>query len=184
LPEPGSRQGKAGQEKGLLVIGICILKFGFLPEAAISRILGLDVGDARIGLALSDPIGILASPYKILVREKSPADLQAIIDIARDNKVSRIIVGLPVNMNGTTGGQAEKVREFVNELSARTDIPIEFRDERLTTVQAKHFMQSSRKPAREMRYDAAAAALILQSYLDDSLPPKEVGENDPGPENT
>ena len=150
-----------------------------LTEAVIPRILALDVGDARIGLALSDPTGILASPYKILTRENTASDIQSILDIARDNAVERIIVGLPVNMDGTQGGQALKVKDFVNELRLQTDLPVEFKDERLTTVQAKEFMKASRKTNRGTRYDAAAAALILQSYLDDKLPPKEIPEDRP-----
>jgi putative Holliday junction resolvase len=128
---------------------------------------------------LSDPLGILASPLKILVRQNPAADVRAIMDIARANEVGRIIVGLPVNMDGTFGGQAEKVREFTKELRLATPLPIEFRDERLTTVQAKQFLQSSRKTGRDTRYDAAAAALILQSYLDDALPPIEIQEDQP-----
>jgi putative holliday junction resolvase len=140
--------------------------------------MALDVGDARIGLALSDPLGILASPLKILTRQNPAADVRAIVEIVRANDVGRIIVGLPVNMDGTFGGQAEKVREFTKELGLVTPLPIEFRDERLTTVQAKQFMQSSRKTGRGTRYDAAAAALILQSYLDDALPPREIQEGE------
>ena len=140
--------------------------------------MGLDVGDARIGLALSDPLGILASPLRIITRQNSPADMETIIDIARKNDVKRIIVGLPYSMDGTLGSQAEKVREFVKVLSCLTDIPIEFRDERLTTVQAKHILQTYRKTNRDTRYDAAAAALILQAYLDDTLPPREIPEGE------
>jgi len=125
---------------------------------------------------LSDPLGILASPLTILVRQNAAADIRAIIDIARANDAGRIIVGLPVNMDGTFGSQAEKVRNFVKELRLIMPLPIEFRDERLTTVQAKQFLQSTRKTGRDTRYDAAAAALILQSYLDDALPPKEERE--------
>jgi putative holliday junction resolvase len=136
----------------------------------------LDVGDARIGLALSDPLGILASPLKILVRQNIAEDVRAIVDVAQANSVGRIIVGLPVNMDGTFGAQAGKVRDFAEKLRAATAIPIEFRDERLTTVQAKQFIQNSRKTGRDTRYDAAAAALILQSYLDDTLPPREERE--------
>jgi putative holliday junction resolvase len=125
---------------------------------------------------LSDPLGILASPLTILVRENTAADVRSIIDIARANEVGRIIVGLPVNMDGTFGGQVEKVRDFTKELRLATPLPIEFCDERLTTVQAKQFLQSSRKTGRDTRYDAAAAALILQSYLDNALPPREERE--------
>jgi putative holliday junction resolvase len=127
---------------------------------------------------LSDPLGILASPLKIIVRKNAAADVRAIIDIARANDAGRIIIGLPVNMDGTLGGQAEKVRDFVKELKLITPLPIEFRDERLTTVQAKQFMQSTRKTGRDTLYDAAAAALILQSYLDDALPPREEREEE------
>ena len=127
---------------------------------------------------MSDPLGILASPLKIIARQNTPLDVESILDIARQNDVKRIIAGLPVNMDGTEGSQAEKVRGFARELSLRTDIPVEFKDERLTTVQARHILQNSRKTDRNTRYDAAAAALILQSYLDDSLPPKEIREGE------
>ena len=115
----------------------------------------------------------MASPLKIITRQNTPADVQAIIDIALKNEVGRIIVGLPVNMDGSLGSQAEKVREFVKKLSRHTDLPVEFRDERLSTVLAKSSVQTVRKTNKNTRYDAAAAALILQSYLDDALPPKE-----------
>lgn len=147
-------------------------------EVDISRVLGLDVGDARIGLALSDPLGIIASPLTIISRQNIEADIQAIIDIAVKKNVGRIIVGLPFSMDGTLGEQAEKVRRFADELSGRTDIPLEYRDERLSTVEAKNIVRKVRKTSRATRYDAAAAALILQSYLDDSLPPKEYHEDD------
>jgi putative holliday junction resolvase len=82
-------------------------------------------------------------------------------------------------MDGTQGGQAEKVKEWVRELRLHTPLPIEFKDERLTTVEAKQFLKTSRKSVRNIRYDAAAAALILQSYLDTALPPKEITEDHP-----
>ena len=144
------------------------------PEVPIPRILALDCGDARIGLALSDPLGILARPFKILTRQNSLRDIEDILDIVRANNVERIIVGLPVNMDGTSGGQVDKVREFVKELQKHTPLPIDFKDERLTTVESKNLLQSSRKTTRNLRYDAHAAALILQSYLNDHLPPTEL----------
>jgi putative Holliday junction resolvase len=125
---------------------------------------------------LSDPLGILASPFSIITRENSPSDFQTILEIIKKNDVSRIIVGLPINMDGTQGGQADKVKAFVNGLKQQTSLPIEFKDERLTTVEAKQYLQSSRKTNNKTRYDAAAAALILQSYLDEHLPPKELPE--------
>ncbi len=90
--------------------------------------------------------------------------------------MGRIVAGLPVNMDGTQGGQAQKARDFVNELQKHTPVPVIFRDERLTTVEAKNRLEKSGKTTRGARFDAAAAALILQSYLDDSLPPAEIPE--------
>jgi putative Holliday junction resolvase len=128
-------------------------------------------------LALSDPLGIIASPLTIISRQNSKADMQAIVDIVTKNDVRRIIVGLPFSMDGTLGAQAEKVRIFAEELSRHTDVPLEYRDERLSTVAAKRLVQKVRKTNRETRYDSAAAALILQSYLDDTLPAKEYQED-------
>ena len=127
-------------------------------------------------MAISDPLGIIARPLTIISRQNSKADMQAIVDIVTKNDVRRIIVGLPFSMDGTLGAQAEKVRIFAEELSRYTDIPLEFRDERLSTVAAKRLVQKVRKTNRETRYDSAAAALILQSYLDDTLPAKEYQE--------
>jgi putative Holliday junction resolvase len=106
-------------------------------------------------------------------RQDIEADIKTILDIAVKNDVGRIIVGLPYSMDGTIGSQAEKVCQFADELARRTSIPLEYRDERLSTVVAKRLVQEARKTNRTTRYDAAAAALILQGYLDDSLPPKD-----------
>ncbi len=131
------------------------------------------MGDSRIGVALSDPLGIMASPLTIISRTDEEADIEAIIAIARQNEVVRIIIGLPLSMNGSLGTQANKVKEFAGELSCQTDIPVEFKDERLSTVLAKRIVRNVRKTNRETRYDAAAAALILQSYLDSALETEE-----------
>jgi putative Holliday junction resolvase len=138
-----------------------------------TRILGLDMGDSRIGVALSDPLGIMASPLTIISRTDEEADIEAIIAVARQNEVGRIIIGLPLSMDGSLGKQANKVKEFAAELSCQVDIPIEFKDERLSTVLAKRIVRNVRKTNRETRYDAAAAALILQSYLDSALETEE-----------
>lgn len=131
------------------------------------------MGDSRIGVALSDPLGIMASPLTILSRTDEEADIEAIIDIARQKEVGRIIIGLPLSMDGSLGQQAKKVKAFAAELSCQIDIPVEFKDERLSTVLAKRIVRNVRKTNRETRYDAAAAALILQSYLDDVVQTKE-----------
>jgi putative Holliday junction resolvase len=130
------------------------------------RILGLDIGDRRIGVALSDPQGILASPLTIIERSDEQAGIKAIVAIVTQKEVGRIIVGLPLSMNGSIGEQAKKVEVFIRELSDHTEVPIEFRDERLTTLSAKRLMRDVRK-SQKMKDDAVAAALILQSYLDE-----------------
>jgi putative Holliday junction resolvase len=130
--------------------------------------LGLDVGDSRIGVALSDPLGIMASPLTIISRTDSEADIAAIVDIIRKNDVGLIVVGLPLSMDGSLGRQAEKVQDFIAELSRHNDTPVEYKDERLSTVVARRIIRRVRKTDRTTRYDSAAAALILQAYLDDN----------------
>ncbi len=133
------------------------------------RNLGLDIGDKWIGVALSDPLGILASPLTIINRRNDRADIEAIIEIVNQNQVGQIIVGLPLSMDGSIGKQAEKVKTFTRELCTHTEVPVEFRDERLSTVSAKRLMRTVKK-AEKTRDDAIAAALILQSYLDEARP--------------
>ena len=120
-------------------------------------------------MALSDAGGILASPFIIIDRSDESHDVEAIINIINQHQVKQIVVGLPRSMNGSIGTQAEKVKSFVQSLSNRTQIPIEFRDERLTTVSARRLMQaaSTKKTKKKARDDAVAAALILQGYLDE-----------------
>ena len=121
-------------------------------------------------MALSDPQGILASPLTIINRTEEKADIRAVTDIIRQHEVGRIIVGLPLSMDGSQGRQAEKVRAFEVELRRHTKVPVEFWDERLTTVSAKRMVRLVRKKTeRGVRYDAMAATLILQGYLDRSL---------------
>jgi len=134
------------------------------------RILGLDIGDKRIGVALSDPAGILASPLTIINRQGDKADIEAILEIISQNQVAKIVVGLPLSMNGRVGKQAEQVKEFTRELCRHTDIPVELRDERLSTVSARRMMRegNSKRAGKKTRYDAAAAAIILQGYLDEA----------------
>ena len=122
-------------------------------------------------MALSDPGGILASPFTIISRTDDRADVEAIINIVSQQQVERIIVGLPFSMDGSMGRQAEKVKTFTQKLSSHTEVPVEFRDERLTTVSAKRLMRAvgKKKSRWKARDDAIAAALILQGYLDESL---------------
>ena len=130
--------------------------------------MGLDVGDKRIGVALSDPGEILASPLTIIEHSDEEQDIAAIFDIIAQYEVGKIIVGLPRSMAGKIGHQATKVEAFVEQLRKRTQVPIEFRDERLSTVSARRLLQpTAHKTKKKPRYDAAAAAIVLQAYLEE-----------------
>ncbi len=123
-------------------------------------------------MAISDPGGILASPLAIIDCKDEKQDIEAIIDVINRQQVEQIIVGLPRSMDGSIGRQAEKVQAFARELCDHTEVPVEFRDERLTTVSAKRLMQAvntrkTRKTKKKVRDDAIAAAIILQGYLDE-----------------
>jgi len=132
--------------------------------------MGLDVGDKRIGVAVSDPLGILASPNTIIERKGDSEDVAAITKIAVQYAVKQIIIGLPISLDGSIGEQAEKVHAFANHLVSHIDIPIEFRDERMTTVSAQRLMREGRnnKGKNPKADDAAAAAVLLQAYLDET----------------
>lgn len=133
------------------------------------RSLGLDIGDRRIGVALSDPEGILASPFSVINRKDDSLAIKAIIDIISQQGVGQVIVGLPRSLDGSLGRQVEKVKEFVQRLCQYTKVPVDYRDERLTTVMAQRLRRVSggKKSRGKVSYDAQAAALILQSYLDE-----------------
>jgi putative Holliday junction resolvase len=132
------------------------------------RILGIDIGTKRIGIAISDELGWTAQGIKTLHRSHGESDLGEIRDIVREYGVEKIVVGLPRNMNGSLGPQAEMALGFVEELKEILDVPIITWDERLSTVEAtKMFIRAdlSRKK-RKRKVDMTAAILILQSYLD------------------
>jgi len=137
------------------------------------RSLGLDIGDKRIGVALSDLEGILASPFTVIDRKDESRDIEAIIGIINQQQVWRVIVGLPRSLDGSLGRQAEKVKEFTQKLGEQTQVPLEYRDERLTTVLAERLMQATKtkKNKEKVRHDAQAAAIILQDYLDEGREP-------------
>lgn len=138
------------------------------------RSLGLDIGDKRMGVALSDPLGILASPLLVFEHKDDAADIETILQLVKQHQVEQIIIGLPQSMNGTIGPQAEKVKAFGEKLKQQSPVSVDFRDERLTTVEAKRMLQeaSTKKPVRGKKgeYDAAAAAVILQSFLNEAHP--------------
>ncbi len=120
-------------------------------------------------MALSDPTAVLASPLTIIDRREEKLDIEAITSIINQYHIERVIVGLPRSMDGSLGKQAEKVKAFTQKLRSHTEVPILFRDERLTTVSARRLMReaNTKRARKESRDDAIAAALILQAYLDE-----------------
>lgn len=138
------------------------------------RILALDVGDRRIGVALSDPLGMLASPLTTIERNGASdidAAVNAIASVAEQHSASEIIVGIPYLMSGRIGAQARITLEFAAALAVRAPMPITQVDERLSSAQAARMLaQSGDASARggrdKGRIDAAAAAVMLQAYLD------------------
>jgi putative Holliday junction resolvase len=121
------------------------------------RVLALDHGTARIGCAISDPSGTLATPLPVI----EPPQPRSVADLVADRDVDRVVVGLPVSLSGEEGPQAELAREFCAELEAVLDVPVETYDERLTTRMA----EASRRQGAGAAADSLAAAHLLESYL-------------------
>ena len=148
-----------------------------------TRIIGLDVGDRWLGVALSDPSGVLATPFAVIDRAAMapPGDIEAVARIIRDHEESEVVVGVPLSMDGGFRQQAKKVEGFIDRLSGTAGVTIHVRDERLSTVYAGRLMREpgvgARRAKKKMRDDAAAAAIVLQSYLDERL---ERSRNDDG----
>ncbi len=133
------------------------------------RALGVDPGTKRIGLAVSDLTGTIASPLLVLQRSKSPRhDLSEIARIARTEEAEVIVVGLPINMDGSLGPAAQAATAFADRLATVAGVPVELHDERRTTVTADQAMREGGLDgrARRQRVDKVAAAVMLQSWLD------------------
>jgi putative Holliday junction resolvase len=132
------------------------------------RILALDLGQRRIGLAVSDPLGITAQGLPTLQRTNIRTDLAALSKIAAEREVSLFLLGYPLHMSGHEGRQTEYVRDFAARLEAHTGVPVKFWDERLTTAEAQRVLResgvSSRKRAEAV--DRLSAVILLKSYLD------------------
>ena len=132
------------------------------------RVMGLDVGARRIGIALSDETGTIAQGKGVYRRRTPDEDVGYLAEKAREWGVGRIVVGLPLNMDGTEGEEARRAREFAAALEEAVGIPVELWDERWTTAEAERVLVEadlSRRKRREVR-DELAAVLILQSWLD------------------
>lgn len=140
-------------------------------------ILGLDVGDVRIGVAISDDLGFAAHPLCTITRKNRKTDLETICDLINTHQVEEVVIGLPLMLDGEVGIQAQKVQRFANRLKREARIPIHLRDERLTTVEALEILREVGKPRKKQRnvIDQVAAVVILDGYLDDFRESK--GEN-------
>jgi len=136
------------------------------------RIIGLDIGDKRIGVAISDPLGITAAGLDTIERKNMRSDIYAVIEMARRHGAVEIVVGLPKNMDGTIGEQAQKVQAFCRKLARASGLPIVYEDERLTTISAIRTLtlQGVKTGHNKDLVDRQSAAIILQKFLDSSEP--------------
>jgi len=133
----------------------------------MSRIMAIDFGERRIGLAVSDPLGITAQGLPTIDTRKTKDVLSHIRAIIEDKQVTKIVVGMPRNMDGSVGFKGEEVNKFIRELSQRTGMDVQTWDERLTTVQSLRSMREMGvKQKKKGTADRISATLILQSYLD------------------
>ncbi len=134
----------------------------------MGRVLALDVGDRRIGLAVSDPMKMIANPLETLFRKDLNDDIERLIAVIKVKDVDLIVSGLPVSLAGKETEQTIKTRAFIDELKKRTDIPIRFIDERMTTSLSERVLIEGgvRRENRKQVIDKVAATIILQNYLD------------------
>ena len=134
------------------------------------RILGLDYGSKTVGVAMTDALGMTVQPYKTIQRDRESKirqPLSEIAEIVEQYQIKKIVMGLPLNMDDTEGDRAAKTRDFAEKLKLRVAVPIEFTDERLTTMEAEEILDQSGIPRSEQKkvIDQVAAQLILEQYL-------------------
>ena len=139
------------------------------PARRSGRVMGVDVGTVRVGLALSDPTGTLASPLETLRRAKNLSDVDRLAALVVEHEVAEVVVGEPVHLSGASGASAEDARNYAQELADRIpDVPVNLIDERLSTVTAASHLREGGIDSRKQRpvIDQAAAVVILQQFLD------------------
>ena len=129
------------------------------------RVLGLDLGTVRVGVALSDPLGMTAQPLEVIERHTLIARVR---ELVAEHEVTRVIVGLPLQLDGKVGQAAQSAKAAAKELQAALSVPVQLWDERMTTAAAQRMLIGAnvRRDKRKQTVDRVAAALILQSYLD------------------
>ena len=134
----------------------------------MSRVMALDLGEKTIGVAMSDELGIVASPYETIQRSASEkADLRRLVALIQEHNISKVVIGIPIMLSGKEAIQAGKSREFAEKLARRIKVKVEMWDERLSTVEAERSLIEAGKTRQERKQvvDKVAAALILRSYL-------------------
>ena len=131
------------------------------------RLMGIDFGDARVGIALSDPLMIMSQGYKTINNDGTDSLYEEIAAIIKEKEVTKIVIGLPKNMDNTQGFRTDATMEFAKKLKTFTDVEIDFSDERLTTVSAHGFLNEMnvRGKKRKGAVDTLSAALILETYM-------------------
>ena len=131
------------------------------------RLMGIDYGDARVGIALSDPLMIMSQGYKTIQNDGTDALFEEIAAIIKEKEVTKIVIGLPKNMDNSQGFRTDATMEFAEKLKTFTDVAIDFSDERLTTVSAHGFLNEMnvRGKKRKGAVDTLSAALILETYM-------------------
>lgn len=129
--------------------------------------MAIDFGERRIGVALSDPMGLIAQPYGVIERQSDGQAADEVAELARREEVGRIVVGRPLHMSGQPSEMTSRAEKFARMLAARTGLPVHLYDERLTTVSAERFLieQNVRRRERRATLDAAAAQVLLEDYL-------------------
>lgn len=135
------------------------------------RVLALDVGEKRMGVALSDPLGVVARPLTILSRASFQADLEAVETLVVEHNVDCVLVGLPLTLQGERGPQAQQVLDYAERLAEGLKVPVILWDERYSTVEAEDLIRAEgrRRKKKSDQLDAVAAAVFLQTYLDSQV---------------
>ena len=147
------------------------------------RVMGLDVGTKTVGVAVSDALGLTAQGLRVVRRKNLRSDVGELKRVIREHEVSRVIIGLPLNMDGSEGPRAEASREFGALLSEATGLPIDYWDERLSTVAAERMLIEGdvSRERRKQVIDQVAASIILQGWLDSQATATEAWDDEESP---
>jgi len=135
---------------------------------AIEKVLGLDVGESRIGVAVGDSMGIVVTPMPAIQRSNLEDDLKTVVSLIGEHQAKAVVVGIPISLNGRMGPQARLVKRFIQALARESPVSVHSQDERFSTAEAERLLrQGGHQPSREKGLrDSASAAVILRAYLD------------------